>query len=931
MVEIRNFCYIFATYLNILSDTQNSYIMYSYFLIFLKNKMMKQIYFNLKNTILLFICILTLSVNAQTTVILGPGTTQHGNTDPGPINEFYRSLHSQMVYTAAELNAAGIFGGTMTKLGWYVVSGVTNPLPNYSIKLKHTTAVNASTYDATGLTQYYINSSYSPVAGGFDMLTLGTPFMWNGVDNILLDVCFDQVSAYTSTGVVRTYSTAVTNGYLYVRADGAPQCGVTSSSILNTKPQIQFEFLPPSPLDLGVSAFVSPITSKKCFGNDTIVARLKNFGTASVDFAVNPATITVNTTGPNANTYSLSLTSGTLASTATQDFTISTAFNLATLGTYKLKGFATVVGDGTALNDTTNLTIYRKPIFTTTTLPNDSVCLGVPVQLNANYSAIKQVGTGTNQNSSTSYPTPYGNFYEGAKSQFLYLASELSAAGIVAGNINSISFNVLNLNSTAPYTNFNLAIASSTLTNITAFQSTGLTTYYNSASYTPSLGINTHTFSTPFVWDGVSNIIIETCFDNTSTGYSNNVSIQQSATTFNSSTWYNADSDPTLCATAVAFSYMMQRPNIGLEQPATITYTWSPAIELSATNISNPIANLSTTRTYTVTSDLSGCITYDTLQIYIKPTPTPSLGNDTTFCTLPVILNANTTANSFLWNNGTIGSSLNVTVPGKYWVRGTNSNGCSLTDTIQVGLGTFPIVTLGPDTAFCQGSSINLYAGIAGNTYQWSNGATTPSITVNIVGTYSVIVTNTTGCVSRDTVVITTKPSPSVSLTFNTPSSYCVTDNTVRLLSEGSPAGGTYVGAALTSSAGSTYFNVQQASQGNHIIMYTYTGANGCTAIAKDTLKVNACVGVEEIDGLSSVSIYPNPNNGNFIFELNSSADINGTISILAVDSRVVAKESISGTGLINKTINISNLASGIYYLKFETKNTIKTFKVLKQ
>ena len=52
------------------------------------------------------------------------------------------------------------------------------------------------------------------------------------------------------------------------------------------------------------------------------------------------------------------------------------------------------------------------------------------------------VGNGTQQNSPTDYPAPYGNWYWGARHQFLILASELAAAGLTAGMINSLSFNV---------------------------------------------------------------------------------------------------------------------------------------------------------------------------------------------------------------------------------------------------------------------------------------------------------------------------------------------------------------------------------------------------------------------------------------------------------------------------------------------------------
>lgn len=53
------------------------------------------------------------------------------------------------------------------------------------------------------------------------------------------------------------------------------------------------------------------------------------------------------------------------------------------------------------------------------------------------------VGTADAQNSPYDYPAPYGNWYWGAKNQMLVPASELSAAGLTAGNINSLAFNVI--------------------------------------------------------------------------------------------------------------------------------------------------------------------------------------------------------------------------------------------------------------------------------------------------------------------------------------------------------------------------------------------------------------------------------------------------------------------------------------------------------
>ncbi len=689
----------------------------------------------------------------------------------------------------------------------------------------------------------------------------------------------------------------------------------------------------PTPLDMGVNSFIKPLNSKACFGNDTLVVRVINHGTSTIDYSVNSTTLSAVTTGPIPSSYSLALTSGTLASGATEDYTLSTSYNLSTLGTYKLKAYTTVVGDGTPLNDTINYIVNKTPNFTKSFAPNDSVCHSVPVQLNANYvNAGFPVGNGTLVNTSTSYPAPYGNWYESARHQFLFLASELTAAGVTPGNIDAITFNATNLNGTDPYTNFNIALATTSLTSITAFQTTGFTTHFSAPSYTPVLGINNHTFSSSFVWNGTDNIIIETCFDNTLTGYSNNVSVLQTTTPFTSSVYHYADGDPALCSSSVISSSMSRRPNVSFIQPKNITYSWTPAIGLSATNISNPISILSSSNTYTVVVDVDGCVTYDTVRVNILPTPLPSLGNDTLYCTLPAVLNANTAADSYLWNNSATTSTISIPTSGKYWVKATNANGCTNTDTINTTLGNLPIVTLGQDTAFCQGKSIILYAGNPGSTYLWNTGATTSTLSVNTVGTYSVVVTNSTTCKSSDVVNVTAKSNPTVSLVFTGQTIFCPTASG-RVLNEGLPsgAGGNYIGAGVSGTSPNQVFNANQAGQGTYVILYNYTAPNGCSSIAKDTLKVNACVGVEELTNDVALNVYPNPNTGVFTMEINANSDIDAKIHVMSIDSRLVYEDVITGNGLITKTIDISPLANGIYYLRLETKDVVKTFKILKQ
>lgn len=77
---------------------------------------------------------------------------------------------------------------------------------------------------------------------------------------------------------------------------------------------------------------------------------------------------------------------------------------------------------------------------------SDAACwsqLGNPVNQRPNLRLNGMtIGTGTIQNSGTDYPAPYGNWYWAAKHQILIRASELTAAGLSAGMINSLSFDV---------------------------------------------------------------------------------------------------------------------------------------------------------------------------------------------------------------------------------------------------------------------------------------------------------------------------------------------------------------------------------------------------------------------------------------------------------------------------------------------------------
>ena len=176
-------------------------------------------------------------------------------------------------------------------------------------------------------------------------------------------------------------------------------------------------------------------------------------------------------------------------------------------------------------------------------------------------------------------------------------------------------------------------------------------------------------------------------------------------------------------------------------------------------------------------------------------TPTIAAGGPTTFCAGGSVTLTSSPGTSYLWSNGATTRSINITTSGSYTVRVTNSGGCqsasSAATVVTVNaLPATPTISPGGPTTFCTGGNVTLSSS-AGTSYLWSNGATTSSITVTISGSYTVRVTNGSGCQSAASVatIITVNSLPSTpTITAGGPKTFC--------------SGGS---VTLTSSAGSAY------------------------------------------------------------------------------------------------------------------------------
>ena len=173
-------------------------------------------------------------------VTLGTGTTVTTGNTLSPINNTYRSIHGQSVYTVAELNAAGIFGPVnITQFGFYPVSAPNLALTNFSIRMKHTGAANSAAWESgTDLQTVFSTAAYMPTVGAYDMLVLNEPFLWNGTQNLVIDTSFGMIASYSPTGTLQT--STVTNGYIRVGSDTANQSNVFSGGAArNWRPNLR--------------------------------------------------------------------------------------------------------------------------------------------------------------------------------------------------------------------------------------------------------------------------------------------------------------------------------------------------------------------------------------------------------------------------------------------------------------------------------------------------------------------------------------------------------------------------------------------------------------------------------------------------------------------------------------------------------------------
>ena len=575
------------------------------------------------------------------------------------------------VNLAAIVTANATGGGTISKNRIYGLTNTTTGAGNYTIGFipnganwtftnnmisitnnNTVQAIGVLDSGATGTRNYYYNSIY--IGGTHAGTQVSKAFQFNAgagtadiKNNIFVMARTSGASNYAFANASATF-TGITTNYNVLNCTVAGTIGISngtdrtfaawktaSGGDANSYSGIVVNFTNTATADLHIVAGCTDIES-----GGTPVAILDDYDAAARsvttpdigadEFAgTRPADITLTPNSPLCNGSSLTLNASSTDLTYVYTWSPATGLSATTgasvIATPIVTTTYTVTGTSPSscikIKDVV-ITVNPLPAAITVSPATANIC---PNTIQA-FTVSPTIGTaviGTaNANIANVNNTPYRQASSTQlRIQYLLSKSELNAAGFYGGNITALAYNVTVAGTFAMPT-YDISLAHTTATALsTTYINTGFTTVYNGINILPVVGLNTHTFSTPFSWDGSSNIVINICHTGTGTGL-NPFSLVTLCTPTNVSTTSRTGGGS--CANPSGTTNA-DKPVI------TLTYvnpiTWSPATELytdaAATIAYNAITypNLATVyskpsipRVYTASSTITatGCASTNT-------------------------------------------------------------------------------------------------------------------------------------------------------------------------------------------------------------------------------------------------------------------------------------------------------------------------------
>ena len=403
---------------------------------------------------------------SATPVVGTVGGVTNVNSTP-PFNSDDLSGRESALYTRAELLAAGLHAGPFSALAYTVTRKTsTQPFDNFTLQVGNTSASALTATFPTGLTTVYVGS-YSTVVGDNTIPFSAGTFVWDGTSNVVVSTCFTNTST-SGTGDGVPFNTGGTNNGIFLYGGS---CSTPTGTVSGFRPVVKFTQL---------GAYTLPATA------GTPGQVLTQLASGAVAFQDPQPRLT--------SAQRLALASPAAGLLVYQTDGTGTAgpgfyYNLGTPAVPRWLRLAD--SNGVSYDPATGLQVGPGPV-------GPSVA-------------------GTNVPAGTiTVNGPFRGDVISARTETLYSASYLQAQGLRAGPFTAISYTVGTNRSTQPYSNFAVALANSPLTVLgTTYSTAGLVPVYSGTVTLPASGVLTLPFNgSPFVWDGTSSVVVQTCFQN---------------------------------------------------------------------------------------------------------------------------------------------------------------------------------------------------------------------------------------------------------------------------------------------------------------------------------------------------------------------------------------------------------------------------------
>ena len=266
--------------------------------------------------------------------------------------------------------------------------------------------------------------------------------------------------------------------------------------------------------------------------------------------------------------------------------------------------------------------------------------------------------------------------------------------------------------------------------------------------------------------------------------------------------------------------------------PGFAIYQWSTGETESSIEVN-------TAGTYSLTvTDVSGCSGSASVTVRESAALEPVINGNLSICNGTAgTLDAGNFAN-YQWSTGATGAQIEVSTPGLYSVTVSDDGGCTGTATAEVTTADSLIISIIGSSTFCEGGSTTLMPSTNAGVFEWSTGSMDSAIVVAESGTYTLTVTDPSGC--SGSASISVSESAALSPVINGGLTFCAGDSSV--LSVGDFAGYTW-------STGATTQQITIREAGPYRV--TVSDSQGCMGSTQVTAQLQSLPDVR-IDGVTT-------------------------------------------------------------------------------